>query len=381
MKKSLHVILAGLGLAVVHPAFAQTAAAPATTPTPAPASTAAPKPDVPYPEQLATLPGKGLAQHDFLYTGEWDTRNPQETMSLVRGGKVVWTYQIPDRDESNGELAEYSDMHRLSNGDIVFAYKTGWRKIDKDGKTIYDYKCPKVVGADGKDILNAKGKPVYGECHTAQPIGMDKVLFMVNGLPAKLYLYNLKTDKIEMEHVMKTKPTPTQEEAVKSIHGQFRNVRMIKGGHYLIAHMNLGKVIEYDANWKEVWSCEAPSVWHATRLKNGNTLIAGNQHGFAREISPIGEIVWEVKKGDLPGITINGVHQAQRLANGNTVITNWTANVKKPDWPKIIQLIEVTPDKKVVWAINQWSDPDLGPASCIQLLDEPGKAEDLDLMR
>src|SRR5690349_7614278 len=69
------------------------------------------------------LPGKGLAQHDFLYCGEWDTRKTNQTMFLIKGGKVVWTYQIPIKD-SNGNLSEFSDMHRLSNGDIVFAYKT-----------------------------------------------------------------------------------------------------------------------------------------------------------------------------------------------------------------------------------------------------------------
>jgi hypothetical protein len=55
--------------------------------------------------------------------------------------------------------------------------------------------------------------------------------------------------------------------------------------------------------------------------------------------------------------------------------------VNKPDWPKIVQVIEVTPKKEVVWAINQWTNPDLGPASCIQLLDEPGRAEERELMR
>jgi hypothetical protein len=309
------------------------------------------------------LPGKGLAQHDFLYSGEWDTRKTNQTMFLIKGGKVVWTYGIPIKD-GNGNLSEFSDMHRLSNGDIVFAYKTGWRKIDAAEKTLYDYQCPK--GTNG-----------WAECHSAQPIGMDKVLFMQNGTPAKLFLFNLNTKKIEMEHEIRTKDPVDQ----KSVHGQFRNVRMTKDGTYLIAHMNLGKVIEYDKDWKEIWSCDAPSVWHAARLKNGNTLISGNQHGFVREIDPKGEIVWEIKKDDLPGITINGVHQATRLANGNTVFCNWTAGVKKPDWPNIVQVVEVTPEKKAVWAFREWTSPDLGPASCIQLLDEPGRDEDQELQR
>ena len=349
----------------------------AAEPVAAPAGPTTPAATPTDPDAPKSLPGKGLAQHDFLYTGEWDTRNPEETLFLIREGKVVWTYQIPDRDPSNGQLSEFSDTHRLSNGDILFAYKTGWRKIDAQGKTLFDYKCPKVVGPDGKDVLNEKGQAYWTECHSAQPIGNDRVLFMQNGIPAKLFLYNLSTGKTEMEHVMTTKEPVTG----RSIHGQFRNVRLTKAGTYLISHLDLGKVIEYDRNWKVIWSCDAPSVWHAVRLENGNTLIAGNQHAFAREVDPTGKIVWEVKDGDLPGIKMNGVHQTMRLANGNTVITNWTAGVKKPDWPKIVQLIEVTPKKEVVWAINQWSNPDLGPASCIQLLDEAGKDEEQTLAR
>ena len=318
-----------------------------------------------YPPPPAVLPGQGLAQHDFLYAGEWDTRNPMETMSLVRNGKVIWTYQIPDKDPDNGQLSEFSDLHRLSNGDIVFAYKTGWRKIDAQGKTIFDFKAP-------------KGEQGWTEIHTAQPLGHDKVLFMQNGTPAKLLIHNLKTGKTEFEQVVKTKAPVDQ----RSVHGQFRNVRLTRAGTFLIAHMNLGQVIEYDRDWKEIWvTTNAPSVWHAVRLKNGNTLVSGNQHAFVREINPRDEIVWEVKDGDLPGIKINGVHQAIRLANGNTVICNWTTRVAKQDWPKIVQLIEVTPEKKVVWAINQWDSPDLGPASCLQILGEAGAAEEMELMR
>ena len=40
---------------------------------------------------------------------------------------------------------------------------------------------------------------------------------------------------------------------------------------------------------------------------------------------------------------------------------------------------EVTPDKKVVWALRDWTT--LGPASSTQLLDEPGAAERGQLQR
>src|SRR4051812_6182365 len=90
--------LAMLVWPLVFPLFSQTAtSAPATPPASVPKNL-----EAPYPDPPAVLPGKGLAQHDFLYTGEWDTRKDVATMFLVRSGKVVWSYQIPRKDESNG---------------------------------------------------------------------------------------------------------------------------------------------------------------------------------------------------------------------------------------------------------------------------------------
>jgi len=38
--------------------------------------------------------------------------------------------------------------------------------------------------------------------------------------------------------------------------------------------------------------------------------------------------------------------------------------------------LEVTPDKKVVWALRAWGNPvDLGPSTTIQLLDTPSVPE------
>jgi hypothetical protein len=145
--------------------------------------------------------------------------------------------------------------------------------------------------------------------------------------------------------------------------------------------MNMNKVVEYDKNWKVIWSVDAPSAWAAIRLKNGNTLISGNQHGYVREVNSKGEIVWEINKNDLPGITLYTIQEVNRLANGNTVICNWYGGVKQSDWPSVVQIIEVTPGKEVVWALRQWENPNLGPASSIQLLDEPGIPENSVLQR
>jgi hypothetical protein len=51
------------------------------------------------------LPGKGLAQHPFLYCGEWQRRSTSDqTMYIVREGKIVWSYTNPLK----GELGDCS---------------------------------------------------------------------------------------------------------------------------------------------------------------------------------------------------------------------------------------------------------------------------------
>ncbi|MEA2709089.1 MAG: hypothetical protein QOF78_1690 [Phycisphaerales bacterium] len=343
-------------LLIVFPMIALIAASP-TTSTTSPST----RPGRPAArgEPLAVLPGKGLAQHDFLYAGEWDTRNPTETIFLVRGGKIVWTHEIPDKD-ANNVLNEFGDVHMLSNGNVLYTRKTGATEIAPDKKVVWDYDAPAGT-----------------EVHTAQPIGLDKVFICQNGTPAKAMLINKKTGNVEMEHELPVKD-PTNP---KGVHGQFRHIRLLKNGHYLIAALGLGKVIEFDANWREIWSVDAPSAWAAVRLTNGNTLISGNQHGYVREVNPRGEVVWEVTKDELPGYPLYTVQECSRLANGNTIICNWGGSIRKEDWPKVVQVIQVTPLKQVVWALHQWKDPDLGPSSCLQLLDEPGAAENFDHMR
>ena len=43
-----------------------------------------------------------------------------------------------------------------------------------------------------------------------------------------------------------------------------------------------------------------------------------------------------------------------------------------------VQAIEVTPDKRVVWVLQSWASPAaLGPATTIQVLDQPSAPEDV----
>lgn len=299
--------------------------------------------------KLPSLPGRGLAQHPFLYCGEWQRRSiSDQTMYIVRGGRVVWSYTNPHR----GELG---DCSMLANGNILFSRQFGASEITPEKRIVWNY--------DG---------PPGTEIHTTWPVDGDRVLIMQNGNPATAFIINKRNNRIERSLVLPTRNP-------QGVHGQFRHVRLTPEGRFLVAHLDLGKVVEYDDSGKEIWSVAAPSAWAAVRLKNGNTLISGNQHGYVREVNRKGEVVWEIKKDDLPGIPLHTVQEVSRLANGNTLINNWVGGVPPEEWPTIVQLLEVTPAKEVVWALRDWLT--FGPASSTQLLDEPGSAERRQLQR
>ena len=325
------------------------AQAPPTTnaPPPAAASPAAPPPEDVFSPEI--LPGRGLDEHPFLYAGETERRRPEQTMSVVRDGKVVWTYTIPGKS-ATGHAQEISDAWMLSNGNIVFARETGAMEVTPDKRVIWNYDAP-----DGCEV------------HVAQPVDKERVFIMQNGTPARALIVNTTTGKVEKETVIP---------AAQPAHGQFRHARLTAAGTILAAHLNEGRVAEYDWSGKEIWSIAAPTVWAAARLKNGNTLIS-LEHTGVREVNPKGETVWEFTQADVPDIKLLSMQEASRLANGNTLICNWVSGrTPLAEWPKVVQLLEVTPEKKVVWALRTWGgDADLGPATSVQLLDEPGLPE------
>ena len=254
------------------------------------------------------LPGKGLKQHDFLYTGEFDVRKPQaQSIFLVRGGKVVWQYSIPLRTATGG-IQEFDDVTLLPDGNIVYACMSGAGIITPQKNIVWQYLCEPGT-----------------ETHSCQPIGKDSVLMVLNGKVGKFLIFNTATNTLLKEIMIPTSGS--------NPHGQVRHARMTPDKKTIVAGlMHEKQVVEIDLDGKIIWSAPAASVWSAVRLKNGNTLISGDEKGYTREINSKGETVWEFSKEDAP-FTIGNTQTAQRLANGNTVICNWIAgNRNTAEW-------------------------------------------------
>jgi hypothetical protein len=304
---------------------------------------AAERQNLPGPAQ-PNLPGKGLAQHPFLYCGG-PVDNSPPTIYVFRGGKVDWSYPLPP-----GSRLE--DCTMLSNGAIVFARGNGASIVREDKKLIWNYNAPSGTEVD-----------------SASPVDRDRVLVMQSGDPAVLMIVNTLTGSIEQQVSFDT-GNP------KDPRGQFGHVRLTPSGNYLAAHTDLNRVVEYTPDGRAVWAVRADTPWAAVRLRNGNTLISGGKSGYVREVDSSGKIVWQVDKNGLPGFPLEEVREVSRLSNGNTLINNYA-----PDGSKTgaAQLLEVTPEKKVVWALRDYQT--LGPAISTQLLDEPGLPERRDLER
>ena len=284
------------------------------------------------------LPGAGLAEHPMLYIGEGYNK-----MFVIASGKVVWTY-------STGKGNEYDDAWMLSNGNILFTRMQYLAEITPEKQVVWRYDCPAGT-----------------EVHTCQPIGLDRVLFILNGLPPRLIVMNIRSGRREVDHPLPAKSLTD----AKTVHPQFRRVRYTAQGTYLVPMLGLGdagKVVEYDQDFHEIWSYAIRSPWAALRLKNGNTLITDEHDILTREVDPRGRTVWELRPEDLPAeYRFINTQSCTRLANGNTIICSRGGGGKGP------QLVEVTPDKQVVWVLQDWAD--LGPATAVQILDDPGIPE------
>jgi hypothetical protein len=294
-------------------------------------------PSVVQPVAPDILPGNGLKKYDFFYAGESKARN----MYIINGGKIAWSYI-----DTTGQ-GEISDAILMKNGNVLFAHQFGVTLINHDKKVLWNYDAPEGF-----------------ETHTAQLIGKKHVLIVQNGNPAKVMVMNIITNKVEKEFILPFK---------SGTHGQIRHARLTPAGTLLIAHMDLGRVCEYDINGKQLSFIDVPGVWSAVPLKNGNILLASN-HDFVREIARDSSIVWDCQLADIPGYKITDPQLAVRLPNGNTLINNWfnqwNGKVDVSNAP--VQAIEVTPDKKIIWALRSWQEPvNLGPATTIQLLNDP----------
>lgn len=274
-----------------------------------------------------------LNRHNFMYAGE--SKNPR--VFIVKDGKVDWEYNNSPR---KGEI---SDAILLTDGNILIAHQFGILEVTPDKKVVWQFDAP-----EGTEI------------HTLQPIGRKHILFVQNGNPAMVRVMEIPSCKIVHEFEV---PAP------KSVHGQFRNARLTSRGTLLLGHMSQGYLAEYSMQGNELCRWNIPGIWSVSELEKEHLLVVG-KGGLVKEILRDGTTVREIHGGDFG---MRSVQKAVKLKNGNWIINDWWNEWGKNTIDTLnapLQAVEVDTKGNIVWKLCAWKNPDLGPSTTIQLLDQ-----------
>ena len=277
-----------------------------------------------------------------------DVSSPRHEVIAADKGQIV-------RFDKEGNVTWKCDkvrsVHRiqqLDNGNIIT--QQGWGKIVEitPGQDIvWEYDAANSNGNAGKKL----------EIHAFQRLPNGNTMVIENGIGRIIEIDS--RGKIQNEIKYKVSEL--------NAHRDVRQAHKLKSGNYLVCHEAEGRVTEYTMFGEIVWDYKVPlfgkeparghgpeawgnQVFNALRLENGNTLIAtGNGHSVI-EVTPEKEVVWAVHQNDLPNITLAWVTSLEVLPTGNIIIGNCHAGPENP------QLIEITRDKEVVWTFRDFEN-------------------------
>ena len=245
-------------------------------------------------------------------------------------GKVEWDYPAPS----------CNDLWVLSNGNLLFNTGHGVREVTRDKRVVFEYQSRSEIYACQR-LTN--GNTFIGECNAGRLLEVEpsgRIIKEIRLLP----------------------------EGKDGGHAYMRNARRLDNGGYLVAHYGEQVVREYDRSGKILRNIPAAGGPHSVvRLPNEHTLIScGDQTGGRRvfEVDVSGRTVWQVQGDELPSVSLKFVAGLQRLPNGNTILCNWLGH---GEFGKAPHLVEVTPDKRVVWSFAEHDT--MKTISSVQVLD------------
>lgn len=256
-------------------------------------------------------------KHSFLGVGK-----ANRTVIVGEDGEVRWKFDMPA-----------SDGWVLPNGNVLLVLY-GTKGFPNGGVV-------EVERATKKIVFQYKGR--QKETSTVQPLSDDRFLVAELGPKPRALVIDRKGK------VVTTTPLQCQR---KNFHMQTRMLRVLPNGNYIAPHLLDFAVKEYEPGSGKVVRTFATDdrgrekrdwPFTAIRLNDGNTLIACTNGNRVIEVDAGGMIVWSVTNEDLGERLFDDACGAQRLPNGNTVVSSYHAKGDQ------VKLFEVTREKKVVW--------------------------------
>ncbi len=242
------------------------------------------------------------------------------------GGGKVCVVSEDGKIEWQWDCKNPQDCWRLANGNYLFCFLTGALEVTPAKQIVWEYKAP-------TDVKN--------EVHGCQPLPDGNVMIVECGTSRIIEVD--RAGKIAKEIKLSTAPE------IK-LHNQFRGTRKLANGHYLVCFKGEGKIVELDAEGKVLRAIKVPGDPHeVVPLEKGNLLVTCGDGHKVVELDAAEKVVWELNENDLPGNTLRLMAGCHRLPNGNTLFCNYLGHGHLGEQS---QVIEVTPDKKVVWQIG-----------------------------
>ncbi len=269
---------------------------------------------------FAAEPAPEKITHSFFIAGS-------ETAILSNDGKPLWSYPAATRDGfvlPNGNLLLALSKSKAYPGGAVV-------EVTRDNRIVFEFKGTQ------SEVNTAQLLP-------AQPPAQGNIMLTEAGAKPRL-LEVTRDGKIAVEVALQCQNT--------NHHMESRMARKLANGNYLVPQLHDKVVREYTPEGKIVWEFKSPeepkNSWPFTaiRLPDGNTLVTLTNGNTVVEVDASAKIVWQLTNADLPAPLLKDPCGAQRLPNGNTVITSYGAGDQK------VKLLEVTRDKKVVWTFER----------------------------
>ncbi|MDX1929021.1 MAG: hypothetical protein SFV81_21015 [Pirellulaceae bacterium] len=248
-------------------------------------------------------------RHSYLVMGA-------KTAIIDEAGKAIWEYTGGSRD---GFV--------LPNGNVLLAFSNRVEEVTREKQVVLSYSLSK----ENREIGTCQR--LYNG-HT-----------LVTELGARPRLLEIDA-KAQIVHQIALQPE------TENAHMQTRMGRQLRNGNFLVPHLLAFAIKEYTPSGQvvQIFKTDVESIggrpaenwpFTAIRLDNGNTVASLTHGNKVVEFDPQGKIIWTVTNDDVGGL-FKDPCGSQRLANGNTVVGSHAANTG-------ISMVEVTPDKKIVW--------------------------------
>jgi hypothetical protein len=262
---------------------------------------------------------------------------------IVEDGRAVWEYDAPHT----------RDLAVLPGGNILFTTGHGVLEVTPEKDVVFRFDSENEIDACQR---LPEGRTLVGDSTAGRLLEVDAAGAVV-------------------------KEVRLLAEGEEGGHAYLGHARRLDDGHYLVALSRDQRVREYDAAGVVVWDAPAPGGAHGiARLANGHTLVATGDRDAHEprlvEYDTRGRVVWEVTNDDLPGRPLRVLAAVQRLASGNTVVSNGRDRGGAPT----PVLLEITPQKQIAWTYARRDV--LRAASAVVVLTDAGprgSSTDLDL--